>query len=249
MPSPQNPPAPARGVWITRAEPGAGATAARVSALGCRPIIAPVLAFHAIEDSTLDIKPGEALAFTSINGVASAAPRIAARDMTVFAVGDATAEAARAAGFAHVLSASGDVTALAALIVRHQPPGGVLHPAATVTAGDLVGRLQAAGLAARTVAVYRTNQAKGLYQGVAAALDDQTLAVVLLHSPRAACAVADLLTARAYPLQGITALGLSQACIAPLTGLGFGRLVSAATPREDALMALLAETGDFHDHG
>ncbi|WP_415491802.1 uroporphyrinogen-III synthase, partial [Brevundimonas diminuta] len=41
----------------------------------------------------------------------------------VFAVGDATAEAARAAGFADVRSAAGDIHALARLIAAEAPPG------------------------------------------------------------------------------------------------------------------------------
>jgi len=242
MANDQTPPKPPRGVWITRAEPGASATAARVSALGYRPIIAPLLTFHAVEDAALDLQPGEALAFTSINGAARTAALLRARDVTVFAVGDATAEAARAAGFTHVLSAAGDVEALMALIIRHHPKAGVLHAAAVDTAGDLVGRLRAAGVAARKVAVYRTDQETVLPQAVAAALSDGALKAVLLHSPRAARAAADILAGATDVLQTVAAIGLSEACIEPLQNLGFHSLAAAVAPNEDALSRRLTET-------
>lgn len=55
----------------------------------------------------------------------------------MFAVGDATAEAARAAGFADVRSAAGDIHALARLIAAEAPPGPLLAPGAREPAGDL----------------------------------------------------------------------------------------------------------------
>ena len=57
--------------------------------------------------------PFAALAFTSVNGVAAFAALTPRRDRPVFAVGDATAQAAHDAGFADVLSASGDLRDLA----------------------------------------------------------------------------------------------------------------------------------------
>jgi uroporphyrinogen-III synthase len=54
-----------------------------------------------------------ALAFTSVNGVEAFAARSAWRETRVFAVGAATAAAARAAGFADIVSSEGGVTALA----------------------------------------------------------------------------------------------------------------------------------------
>ena len=56
------------------------------------------------------------LVFTSANGVAAFAALTPDRALPVFTVGDATAEAARAAGFAAVRSAGGDIGMLAALL-------------------------------------------------------------------------------------------------------------------------------------
>ncbi len=226
-------------VWITRAEPGARATAARVAEIGFEPIVAPLLTFQPMATS-LVLKPGEALAFTSINGVLRAAALTPERDIPVFAVGDTTAAAARAAGFSDVVSASGDVEALAALIVETRPTGGVLHPAARETAGDLVGQLNAAGVAARKVAVYATTAVMDLPSTVDEVLQSGGLAAVLLHSPKAAKAAATVLARRADALNTTLAVGLSPACLDPLQAAGFKGLLAAEHPTEDALLEALA---------
>ena len=66
-----------------------------------------------------------------------------------------TAAAARQAGFA-ARSADGDVADLAALVVAaHRPGAGAfLHVRGAHAAGDLVGRLAAAGVPARAAAIY-----------------------------------------------------------------------------------------------
>ncbi|MBN9481446.1 MAG: uroporphyrinogen-III synthase, partial [Bordetella sp.] len=132
---------PIRRVWVTRAEPGAARTADRLTALGFTPIVAPLLTLSPLPGA-LDAAPSPetvaALALTSPNGVEAFAPLIPRfRDHPVFAVGDATAEAARAAGFADVRSASGDIHALARLVAAEAPPGLLLAPGAREPAGDL----------------------------------------------------------------------------------------------------------------
>ena len=55
-------------VWITRAEPGAARTAARLRDMGFEPIVAPLLAIKHLTPPVLDLAPFAALAFTSVNG-------------------------------------------------------------------------------------------------------------------------------------------------------------------------------------
>ncbi len=142
-------------VWVTRTQPAADATAARLRALGHDPVVDPVLDVQPIE-AAIDLAGVDALAFTSRNGVeAFAALTREGRALPVFTVGDATADAARACGFTTVHSAEGDVAALAERIASAHP-GAVLHAAAREPAGDLAGLLRKRGVAARTVAVYDT---------------------------------------------------------------------------------------------
>ena len=125
-------------IWITRAEPGAEATAARVRERGHTPLVAPLLAVRMVEDPQIDLSGVRALAFTSANGLRAFAGACADRSLQVFAVGAATAQAAREVGFRRVLSADGDVAALAEGIAarRNEIGGAVLHPGAAELAGE-----------------------------------------------------------------------------------------------------------------
>src|SRR5258706_2540968 len=200
-------------IWITRAQPGADSTAERVRALGHEAIIAPLLAVRALEDVQVDLRGVAALAFTSANGVRAFSDLSGERSLRVFAVGAATAQAARAAGFKLVLSADGDVDALAEGISqrRGELRGIVLHPGAAEPAGDLAGALEQHGVLARHLILYETTPVK-LEAAIAEGLVQADAA--LLHSPRAAKVLAALL--KAHPAPKLRALGLSKAVIKPL---------------------------------
>ena len=223
-------------VWVTRAQPGADATAARVRDLGMEPLVEPLLEVRSLPSKPLDPAGIGALAFTSANAVRTFAPRSAGRAVPVFVVGTATAAAARGAGFADVRSAGADVRALAELILSQRSAfrGAVLHPSAVEPAGDLVGVLTAAGLEARRLALYETvtrSPGPALFEALPG------LRFVLVHSPRGARALADVLAGS--PAPELTALCLSPAVAAPLTGAALALVGSAEAPREEALMELL----------
>lgn len=216
-------------VWVTRAEPGAAATAQRLRDLGHEPFVSPLLEVRGL-DTALDLGGVAALAFTSPNGVAAFAEREPACDLPVFAVGDATAETARAVGFIDVRSASGDVAALARLIIADPPKGVILHPGARHPAGDLVGDLARAGISAAAAALYET-------VAVSAPAPLPVLDAVLIHSPRAALALAPLGAVRTRPV-----LCISAAAAAPLLAGNFTAVATAPFPNEAALLKLLLDT-------
>ncbi len=220
-------------VWITRAQPGAAATAERVAALGFRPVVDPLLAVEPIT-AAIDLSGIAALAFTSVNGVEGFARCCVRRDLPVFTVGAATAKAARDAGFTHAFSAEGDVEALERLIINARP-GPVLWAGAQAPAGDLVAALRAQGLEARGVAVYAT--AERAPSPATLALLDAPLSV-LVHSPRAARALGRILAGRDHG--DLRLLCLSPAVAAPLDKIAEPRFVaSAPRPDESALLQLL----------
>jgi uroporphyrinogen-III synthase len=199
------------------------------------PVVAPLLAVRELE-GPIELAGVAALAFTSANAIAAFARRCADRRLPVFAVGAASAAAARAAGFADVTAGEGDVDALASLIIaRGQPGGTILHPGAAEPAGDLVGKLRATGRAARALTIYETAPIEPPADFLAG-LD--RLAGVLLHSQRAAGRLAGLLRDRAA--RGLTAYCLSPAIAAALEGLQIGQIQVAALPNEDALLSLVA---------
>lgn len=216
-------------VWITRAQPGADETAARLSALGYAPLIAPLLTIRPL-DVTPDLAGIQALAFTSRNGVQVFAARSDDRSLPVFAVGDATAASAREAGFAEVRSAGGDIHALAALIRAEGDGRSILHPGAAEPAGDLSALV---GAAARVtaLAVY-----EAVETGAVAPRDWRT---VLIHSPRAARALAA--TPVSWTAKDRIAVAISNAAALPLAALPFAEIRIAAAPTETSLLTALGK--------
>lgn len=225
---------PIRRVWITRAQPGAARTAARLTALGFAPVVAPLLTIRPLSDALADapdLTTVAALAFTSPNGVeAFAALTSALRDRPVFAVGDATAEAARAAGFADARSAAGDIHALARLINASPIKGLILAPGAREPAGDLPALLPDHDV--QRLPVYAAEETDA-----AAPADFDT---VLLHSPRAARALVTALTPDAAAQR--LAVCISAAAAAPLAALGFAEIRTADAPEETSMLTALGKS-------
>ncbi len=203
-------------------------------ALGHLPLVAPLLTVVPLGFDAEALNGAGALAFTSVNGARACALPSVSRRTPVFAVGAATADAARAAGFLQVRSADGDVAALAALLIEARPPQPVVLAGASAPAGDLVGVLTAAGLRATRIAVYAAEDAEVL---PAAAVEAD---VVLLHSPRAARTLAALADPR---LRQTATLCLSDAVAEPLRRSGFLLVSVAVEPTDKALLALLPPLG------
>ncbi|WP_304163893.1 uroporphyrinogen-III synthase [Phenylobacterium aquaticum] len=232
---------PGRKIWITRAQPGADATASRVKALGHEALVAPLLSVQPVAGAEVDLTDIGALAFTSANGVRAFAELSPARDLKIFAVGAATAAAAKAVGFRKVLSADGDVEALAEGIVGRQREihGVVLHPGAAEPAGDLVGLLKDQGVEARSLVLYDTAPVSFTAEQ-RAGLDG--VEVALLHSPKAAEALVELL--KTHPMPDLKVLGLSQAVMRPLARAKIAHKAFAPFPLEAALLNLIDRTPD-----
>lgn len=191
-------------------------------------MIAPLLAIRPIPQGAPDLTGVAALAFTSANGVAAFTALTSDRTRPVFTVGDATAEAARAAGFTQVRSARGDLDRLAALLMAAAPGiGPLLVPGAREPAGDLPGLL-AGRVEAVDLAVY---EAVETGTSAPAAFD-----AVLIHSARAARALAAL-----GPFAGQTAAAMSAAATAPLDDRSGLEISLAPTPDETALLAALGK--------
>ena len=212
----------------------------RLRALGHTPLLAPLLETRRLEPTPPLPAGVQALAFTSANGVRAFAATWDERACPVFAVGEATARAARAKGFTSVRSADGDVAALAALIASTPLPGLVLHACARARADDLEGRLAASGCTVATLPIYETVAVERLPAEASEALEAGALAAVLLHSPKAAAALALHLEERpAVECERLRIVGLSAACTAPLAGLRLRAVEVAARPTEGALLERL----------
>lgn len=219
-------------VAITRALPEAERTAERVRARGAEAIVAPLLTIVPCGYDT-STEGAQALLFTSTNGVRAFPDARGARERLVLTVGDATAEAAREAGFANVRSADGDVQALIAVAKATLDPakGKLIHIAGDHVAGDLGGALRAAGFDVERRFAYASVAASAL-----PAVFGEPLDVVTFHSPRAAETFVALGAPRSAEL---TAACLSQAVADAARIVPWKRLIVASAPREDALLDAL----------
>lgn len=214
-------------VAVTRALPGGEATAKRLRARGAEALTAPLLHIEPRAFDT-DLAGAQAVLFTSANGVRAFAAATSERGRPALCVGDATAAAARAAGFASVASADGDVAALAALARARLDPGAgrLVHIAGAHVAGDVAAAL--AGFDVDRRVAYEAKMVATLPPAFRQPLD-----VVIFHSARAAEAFV------AFGAPGASAL--RAACFSPAvaraaSAAAWRALAVAPAPREDALL-------------
>ena len=180
---------------VTRPEPDASALADTLRGLGHEVLVAPLMQV-VVRDLSIDLVGVRAVLFTSANGVRAFAEQIGAPPdgMTAFAVGKASAQAARDAGWMRVETADGDVDALAALVTARLSPedGSLIHVSGKAAAGDLAGSLKAQGFTVNRVVGYEAQPLETLPESVAGGLLAGDLDGVLLFSPRSARLLADL---------------------------------------------------------
>jgi uroporphyrinogen-III synthase len=231
-------------VWVTRPEEDAAELAEALRAEGIEVLVEPLLRIVYVDGPPLDLAGVQALLATSANGIRAFTRRSEQRDVPVLAVGDATARAARAAGFTSVESASGDVGALADLARRrlHPARGPLLHVAATEVAGDLAATLAADGFGYRREVSYRARTADRLSDELAANLGRGAVDAVLVFSPRTGVTLVRLLQAAGLSTAARRAICfcLSHAVAAAIAPVAWREVVVAKQPTQAAMIAAIA---------
>ncbi|MEN9874246.1 MAG: hypothetical protein RL186_1143 [Pseudomonadota bacterium] len=288
---------------ITRTQPGASATAQALAVRGHTPVI--VCAAQTVGvDHEMDVAGVQALLMTSAAAARHARTNAHIRALPVYAVGDATAQAALAAGFETVISAGGDGATLAVLAADQMQAsdGALLHLRGQEVAGDVTGMLNACGFQTRALEVYHTWDDPDFKAGLAAAMagdgnrisllsspatagemgakrsegatpsantpsaalrttapprageqsDHAQLSsragLILFHSPAGARRTRKALQEQQLNVRAWGAIGLSQACLAPLADLDFAHLGVAEQPDDASLLdAIDAFAAQNHD--
>jgi uroporphyrinogen-III synthase len=204
-----------------------------------RPVIAPVLCISPVPGD-LDTSSAQALIFTSANGVAQYAARTPERGLPAYCVGAMTAGAARDEGMS-AQSADGDVGALARMVITAQKSGAgeFIHIRGRHAAGDLVGRLRAAGVPARAVEIY-DQLACPLSQEAQHLLATGGIDVLAFFSPRSTAAFTEQALFAGWNLSDSIAISLSAAASAPLAACKTGPRLIAQSPTRAGMIAALA---------
>jgi uroporphyrinogen-III synthase len=226
---------------VTRPRAEAEALAALLARRGVETVIEPLIEIAASGAALPDLGGVRAVLCTSANGARALAQASVERDVRVFAVGDATARAARDAGFSRVESAGGDVEDLVRLVrLRLRPAAGrLVHVAGSEVAGDLAALLAADGFAVERAVLYEARAATRLAPTTVRLIATGQIDLALFFSPRTAAVFARLLgeAELAAGLAASTAISISAAADAALGGLPFRDRVVADAPTQEALIA------------
>jgi uroporphyrinogen-III synthase len=232
-------------VLVTRPEPDARSEVEALAAHGHEGIAAPLLVIEQVEDVVLDLEGAQALIVTSRNALRALShhPALdAACKLPLFAVGAATALAARDLGFATVVQGPGTGAGLAKLIGERARPssGRLVHLAGEALAFDLKSALEAHGFSVSAPVLYRSIPAAELPSEALRSIRDGTLDGVILMSPRTARTFLALLERYGALTQGkyLVCYCISEAVAEVLTPVGF-RVRVAANKREEDVLALL----------
>jgi uroporphyrinogen-III synthase len=231
-------------VLVTRPEPGASATARRLTALGHEPVLLPLSEIRPLKAVLPQAQDVDAVAITSANALRFLAGGASAEllDKTCHAVGARSAEAARAAGFSRVSAGEGDGAALAAAIDRDEPSGArILYLCGRVRRPEFEQALAAKGYSCLAVETYDSVFHEPDAASLTTLLGESPADFALVYSPEAAACMARVATSEATArfFEKTCFLCLSRAVAARLEGIEPGRTRWSDMPSEDALLALL----------
>jgi uroporphyrinogen-III synthase len=237
-------------ILVTRPQPDDEATAAQLCERGFDVLRAPMLRFEPVAfHDDADARYG-AVIVTSANALRGIEPQLkdgALLKLPLFAVGEKTAGAARAAGFNNVMSADGDAGALRDLVTASvkakalKKASTLLYLAGADLARDLGSELGERGFTVVTHTTYRMAAVASLPREVCDAFAANRIEAVLHYSRRSVRAFLE--AARSAGVE-ITALAIPQCCIsdavaAVVRDAGASQVLVAASPDENALFRAL----------
>lgn len=210
-----------RRLIVLRPEPGASATVEQARAMGLEAVALPLFEVRPLPWELPDAAGFDGLLLTSANAVRHGGAGLhKLRRLPAYAVGEATAEAARKAGFD--VAATGDA-GIERLMSAIEPGLKLLHLCGADRRGP-----GAVPQQVTAIPVYRA-------EAVAADLSDAAGAIVLIHSPRAARRLAKLAADKAS-----IAIAAISATAADAAGTGWEQVTIADRPSDAALLALAA---------
>jgi len=175
-------------VLITRPEPSASVTAAKLIALGLSPVLLPLSRTVALKFSVGN-QHFDALAVTSANAFRHTQDGLLERykALPLFAVGEGTARAASDAGFETVIEGGGDAVRLASCMAEHLPEGAkVLYLAGRIRQPIFEERVLQAGLKMQVCDVYDVERIGYSDDEIRSLLPKSPFVAVLLYSGVAA---------------------------------------------------------------
>lgn len=239
-------------ILVTRPENAGRETATKLIERGHQPVLLPLSRpIHDPAAAELALRqPNAGVAITSAEALRAIAPLHSRLGpwlaKPVFAVGDATARAARLLGFTDIVTGAGDGESLADTIVEHRRASSIDGTPILYLAGNPRSPRFEDRLAARHVPVilcecYRMEPVAYTADELQRRLGPEPPETVLLYSAENARRFFALLyfEAHAEQLEGMRFLCLGKNILAAIPALFRPKAVAAATPDEAALFALI----------
>ncbi|MCD6028227.1 MAG: hemD [Thermomicrobiales bacterium] len=246
-------------VVVTRPRRQARPLAAALRRLGAEPLLLSVVHIEPVADTTdLDVRLREVsggvfdwLIFTSANAVTVCADRTAELgvtngqlvDVSVAAIGPATAAAAEAAGWSvRLVAATATAEGLAAAMIESAEPGArVLYPRSAIGRDVLQRSLRAAGMDVVDVAVYETLPEAVIDRDVLEQVRRGEIDMITFSSPSAVRAFVELLGPDFAAVRDVPVV-----CTGPVTeqaarDAGFGEIAIGVDPGVAAMIDAVRE--------
>lgn len=227
-------------VLVLRAAEDAARTAEKLLALDCAAVISPVLEIAAT-GAAIPCGRFDAVIVTSAKGVEFASDAQSLSGSPLHAVGEKTAEAARALGFDPDIVAGNADAILPPLLERHPSAARFLYLAGRDRQPILEAGLRGAGHEVHTVEVYEARAAQALTAEAISDIAARRVTAALHYSRRSAEIFLQLARDAGIvdALSAIQHFALSEHVAAPLRKLGMDAPV-AAKPDEEHLLSLLS---------
>ena len=233
-----------RSVLITRPQPVADEFAERLRREKFYVYTAPMTEYVEIDADSEDMESYQALIFTSAQAVLIFSERSTVRRLPVLAVGDATAAAAKKAGFTTVYSAkgdSGDMVNLIESVVSALSLKKVLHPCGEDMIDDMPEDISSLGVEVVRMPVYKALFLDSMPENVVQVLKRGAVDAVTVFSARTAENLVKML--QQEDMRGVSekleAVCISKRVAAGLRGISWRKIRIARHPDTEEMVEIL----------
>ena len=235
-------------ILVTRPEPGAEATRQTLLTHGFDPVMLPLSSIVPVAAAApADAERFSAVALTSANAVRNAAPELlqALGELPVYAVGAATADAARERGMQVIWIGSGDASALAGELANRPTAGQrVLYLTGRIRRPEFEETLARKSVPVSAVETYDTAILSYTTDTVLDLLSHETMHGVLVYSAVAGRALSGLISnpELGHLLESSWFICLSRRIAESLDTVDPERVLVTGSPSESAVLDLLNRT-------
>jgi len=235
-----------RRVLVTRPQPGADETARRLETMGFSPVVLPLTQIVPVAPLQLpDAGAFDAVIATSVNAIrhAPAEQLPPYLEKPLFAVGDATADAATSAGFVDVRSASGTAVDLAAMIAGQMATRSrLLHLAGVDRTAGFAERLSVQNFQLQVIEIYAAARVSYATDFLKLKFGDADFLGAMALSLRAGTFLAEI---AAHPefsqtFENTTFFCISEKVALPLRNLNTATVLCSDEPTEASVLGLLS---------